>query len=135
MHPIHIRDLPIKLPSQCIYLFSEGSLHCYVGRTLKQNLKKRLSQHSASWAQHNQAVFAFKLACETINAKPGYTKETSRKSICLNPLFPQAFAAGKDRIRQMELRYVIEGDPLRQALLEIYVAVVLKTRYNDFETH
>ena len=35
----------------------------------------------------------------------------------------------------MELRYVEEADPLRQTLLEIYVAVALKTPYNDFDTH
>jgi hypothetical protein len=35
----------------------------------------------------------------------------------------------------MELRYVEEKDQLRQALLEIYVAVVLQTPHNDFETH
>jgi hypothetical protein len=35
----------------------------------------------------------------------------------------------------MELRYVEEPDPLRQALLEIYVAVVLRTPHNNFETH
>ena len=35
----------------------------------------------------------------------------------------------------MQVRYVEEIDPLRQALLEIYVAVVLKTPYNDFNTH
>jgi hypothetical protein len=35
----------------------------------------------------------------------------------------------------MDVRYVEEKDALRQALLEIYVSVVLKTPYNDFETH
>ena len=35
----------------------------------------------------------------------------------------------------MELRFVEESEPLRQTLLEIYVAVVLKTPYNDFDTH
>jgi len=35
----------------------------------------------------------------------------------------------------MELGYVEEVDALRQTLLEIYVAVVLKTPYNDFDTH
>ncbi len=35
----------------------------------------------------------------------------------------------------MQVRYVEERDPLRQALLEIYVALVLKTPYNDFNTH
>lgn len=39
------------------------------------------------------------------------------------------------RIRRMHVRYVEESDPVKQALLEIYVATVLKTRYNDFDTH
>ena len=112
MPPIHICDLPKELPPQCIYLFTEGPTHLYVGRTLKQSLKKRLQQHSAAWAQHNQAVFAFKLACEAIDARPGYTPETSRKSICATSAFPKAFADAKSRIRQMDLRYVVDGDPL-----------------------
>jgi hypothetical protein len=39
------------------------------------------------------------------------------------------------RIRAMEYRYVEETDQNRQALLEIYCAVVLGTPYNDFGTH
>jgi hypothetical protein len=35
----------------------------------------------------------------------------------------------------MDVRYVEETDALRQALLEIYVSIVLKTPYNDFDTH
>ena len=35
----------------------------------------------------------------------------------------------------MDLRFVEERDQLRQTLLEIYVAAVLKTPFNDFETH
>jgi hypothetical protein len=35
----------------------------------------------------------------------------------------------------MDIRFVEENDPLRQALLEIYAAVALCTPYNDFETH
>ena len=35
----------------------------------------------------------------------------------------------------MELRYVEETDPLRQALLEIYASIVHATPYNDFNTH
>jgi len=41
----------------------------------------------------------------------------------------------KERIRGMEYRYVEEADQNRQALLEIYCAVVLATPYNDFGTH
>ena len=35
----------------------------------------------------------------------------------------------------MSVRYVHEPDPFRQVLLEIYVAVVADTQYNDFNTH
>jgi hypothetical protein len=35
----------------------------------------------------------------------------------------------------MDLRFVEESDPIRQALLEIYSARVLKTPYNDFDNH
>jgi len=51
------------------------------------------------------------------------------------PEFAAAFTAAKQRIRKMNLRYVEETDPLRQALLEIYVSAVLQTPYNDFNTH
>jgi hypothetical protein len=35
----------------------------------------------------------------------------------------------------MKVRYVQEDDPLRQALLEIYVAIATKAKRNDFDTH
>jgi hypothetical protein len=62
MEPVKINALPKGAPSQCIYLFSEGSRHLYVGRT--RHLRQRLRQHSIPASQHNQAVFAFRLARE-----------------------------------------------------------------------
>ena len=35
----------------------------------------------------------------------------------------------------MEIRVVEEADPVSQALLEIYAAMVLPTKYNDFSNH
>ena len=35
----------------------------------------------------------------------------------------------------MEVQYVGEPEPLKQALLEIYVAVATKAKYIDFNTH
>jgi hypothetical protein len=87
-------------------------------------------------AQHNQAVFAFRLArAETGKTVAAYSREGSRSTLLSDPQFAEAFLRAKARIRNMELRYVEETDPLRQALLEIYVAVVLRTPHNDFETH
>jgi len=64
-----------------------------------------------------------------------YSTKGSRVALSSDSEFGPAFLEAKRRIREMQVRYVEECDPLRQALLEIYVAVVLKTPYNDFNTH
>ena len=134
MSPVVIEKLPRKLPGECVYLFSEGENHLYVGRTTK--LRQRLRQHSIPAAQQNQAVFAFKLAREATGlTEASYTTKGSRSALMANPHFAEEFAHAKTRIRHMDLRFIEESDPLRQALLEIYVHVVLRTKYNDFETH
>lgn len=134
MQPVTISTLPRELPSRCVYLFSDAGQHLYVGRT--NRFRNRLRQHSIPAAQHNQAVFAFKLAREkTGHMEASYKPEGSRAALSVDPEFAEAFVQAKARVRQMELRFVEEIDPLRQALLEIYVAVVLKTPYNDFNTH
>lgn len=134
MDPVAISTLPRDAPSACIYLFSEGDRHLYVGRT--KHLRQRLRQHSIPAAQHNQAVFAFRLAREmTGRLTATYNSEGSRVALTSDPQFAVAFAEAKTRVREMQVRYVEETDPLRQALLEIYVAVVLGTPYNDFNTH
>jgi predicted GIY-YIG superfamily endonuclease len=134
MEPVKIKALPIDAPSQCIYLFSEGARHLYVGRT--RHLKQRLRQHSIPGSQHNQAVFAFRLARETTGILISkYTASGSRKALCAQEDFGAAFVRAKERVRNMDVRYVEETDALRQALLEIYASVVLKTPYNDFNTH
>lgn len=134
MSPIKMSALPRNLPEKCVYLFSEGEQTLYAGRT--RRLRQRLRQHSIAAAQHNQAVFAFKLAREiTGRTAAAYSSIGSRAALAAEPLFAEAFAQAKARVRQMDLRFVEETDPTRQALLEIYVSVVLRTKYNDFDTH
>ena len=134
MEPVTIGLLRAPLPAKCVYLFSENGKPLYVGRT--NHFRNRMRQHSIDGARHNQAVFAFRLARhETGKAVAGYTKATGRAALLADPIFAAAFANAKRRIRAMELRFVPVEDPLRQALLEIYVAVVLETPHNDFETH
>jgi hypothetical protein len=136
MFPVTVATLPTDVPSQGIYLFSEHGHHLYVGRTQKQSIRARTRQHCIPSARQNEAVFAFKLAREmTGNLRASYKTTGSRGALVVDPEFMKAFLAAKDRVRQMEIRYVGEADPLRQTLLEIYVAVVLKTPYNDFDTH
>ncbi len=134
MSPVKMSALPKRLPEKCVYLFSEGEQTLYVGRT--RRLRQRLRQHSVAGAQHNQAVFAFKLARDvTGRTVPAYSIKGSRAALSVEPLFAEAFTQAKARVRKMDLRFVEETDPLRQALLEIYVSIVLGTKYNDFDTH
>jgi predicted GIY-YIG superfamily endonuclease len=134
MTPLTMSALPSKLPEKCIYLLSEEENHLYVGRTRK--LRQRLRQHSVAGAQHNQAVFAFKLAREmTGRIAAAYSASGSRAALCAEPEFGEAFKQAKARVHSMDLRFVEEVDPTRQALLEIYASVVLRTKYNDFDTH
>ncbi len=95
-----------------------------------------MRQHSIPASQHNQAVFAFRLAREaTGRTVAEYTGSGRRESLMLDADFLRAFTDAKARVRNMDLRYVQEDDPLRQALLEIYASVALETPYNDFNTH
>jgi hypothetical protein len=82
------------------------------------------------------AAFAFRLArIETGQLKATYKAEGSRDALMLDPVFRAAFESGKARIREMDVRFVEEADPVRQALLEVYVAIALATPHNDFATH
>jgi len=95
-----------------------------------------LREHSVAGAQHNQAVFAFKLAREmTGQLTAAYSSAGSRVALSSDGVFGEAFIQAKARVRNMDLRFVEEPDPTRQALLEIYASVVLRTKYNDFDTH
>ena len=59
----------------------------------------------------------------------------NRKSLMRNEPFCKAFAEQKRRVRTMEFRCVEESNPIRQMLLEVYCAVVLKIPFNDFDNH
>jgi predicted GIY-YIG superfamily endonuclease len=134
MSPVKLSSLPNQLPEKCVYLFSEGDQTLYVGRT--RRLRQRLRQHSVAGALHNQAVFAFRLAREsTGRTLAAYSVKGSRAALSAEPIFAEAFTQAKARVRAMDLRFVEEENPLRQALLEIYVSIALGTKYNDFDTH
>lgn len=135
MEPVTIAALPREAPRAAVYLFSESGRNLYVGRT--RNLRQRMRQHSIPSSQHNQAVFAFRLARETTGRLvASYSGEGRRASLASDDLaFAAAFTDAKTRVRAMQVRYVEEIDPLRQALLEIYASIVLGTPYNDFNTH
>jgi hypothetical protein len=67
--------------------------------------------------------------------KASYSPIGSRAELVTDPVFGPAFTSAKSRLTSMDLRFVEEADPVRQALLEIYVATTLETPYNDFDNH
>jgi hypothetical protein len=132
--PMRPVKLPSGLPGPGVYLFTEGGRHLYVGRS--NNLRRRMQRHGSAGATYKQAAFAFRLAREqTGKLKATYKTEGSRAHLMEDPAFALAFGNAKRRICEMDLRFVDESDPLRQAILEMYVAVALGTPYNDFDNH
>ncbi len=134
MAPVKYRSLPREIPIRGIYLFSDGNNHLYVGRT--NRMRQRLRGHCAPSGSHFTATFAFRIArLETGLTTASYSKSGSRAELLRNVAFKSAFDKAKRRIASMDIRFVEESDPTRQALLEIYAATALKTPYNDFDNH
>jgi hypothetical protein len=122
-------------PPRGVYLFSEGENHLYVGRT--NRLRQRYRDHCRPSSSHNSAPFAFKLArFATDKLTRSYVAgPLTRKGLSANEEFAAAFIVTKARVAAMDFRYVGEDDPNRQCLLEIYCAIALSTRYNDFDNN
>lgn len=134
MKPVTPVSLPKGMPKEGVYLFSEGREYLYVGRS--KNIRGRIAQHSRPSATHRMAAFAFRLAREaTGHLAVSYTVKGSRSELMKDTAFQEAFNQAKVRIRKMDVRFVEEAEPVRQTILEIYVAVSLQTPYNDFLTH
>ena len=125
-------NVPNDSPEGGIYMFSEGNRNLYVGRT-KRKIKDRLKDHIS---RADDCPFAWLIAREkTGETKASYKQSGSRKNLLSRPYFKSAYEEAKKQIREMDIRYVGENNPIKQALLEIYVAVVANAKYNDFNTH
>lgn len=132
--PFRAADIPKGIPQAGVYLFSEFGRPLYVGRT--NTMRRRLQQHCRPGSGHNTAPFAFLLArLECGTTKASYRPEGSRKALLEDPEFARAFKDQKERIRSMDIQVVEEAHSLKQALLEMYIAVALGTPHNDFDNH
>lgn len=134
MTPILACDLPRTMPKRGVYLLSEGEDHQYVGRS--NRLRKRIRNHGRENSTHKQAAFAMRLARKASGyLKATYKTEGSRAWLSKDPVFRKHLAEAKSRIAKMHIRFVEMVEPNCQALLEMYVAIVLKTPHNDFDNH
>src|SRR5258708_26205772 len=94
---VRLAFIPKDAATPGIYLFSEGPLHLYVGRS--KNVRNRLRMHVGD---PSGASFAFKLAREACGRqKATYAPEGSRIHLMTIPDFIQPFQPAKDRIRAM----------------------------------
>jgi hypothetical protein len=131
MAPVVAAEVPKSTPLGGVYLFSEHGIPLYAGRT-KRRIGVRIRGH---FSTAEDCPLAWSLAREATGYKATYKKQGSRTELLSRPDFARAYQAAKDRISQMEVRWVEEADPLRQTLLEVYLAVVAGAKYNDFSTH
>jgi predicted GIY-YIG superfamily endonuclease len=126
-----ISHLPNEMPEPGIYLFSEAGRALYVGRT--NTLRKRLQSHTHN--SHNRATFAFLARHQTGNLKASYKPEGSRKHLLEEPEFRKAFDDARQRIREMDVQFVKESDPIKQTILEVFAAFETNAEFNDFDNH
>lgn len=134
MTPVKPDAMPMQMPRAGIYVFSEGDQTLYVGRS--NDIRGRIGRHCRPGATHRMAAFAFRLAREkTGRLAASYTTAGSRADLIRDAAFLAAFNEAKARIRKMDLRYVEVVEPVTQALLEMYAAMALDAKYNDFDNH
>lgn len=135
MEPCKRPALPKVMPKAGVYVFSENNKYLYVGRS--NDIRGRIGRHCRPSATHRMAAFAFRIArVETGNTVASYKKgEKSRVGLMDDAIFLKAFADAKERVRNMDILFVEEAHPIKQMLLEVYVAVSLQTPYNDFDNH
>lgn len=131
MKPVTVDNLPTDSPNGGIYLFTENGQNMYAGRT-RRKISKRLHDHVSG---AKDSPFAWRLAREKTGKRAAYKTVWSRPELLKDPSFKSEYESAKQRIRKMHIRYVGEANPLKQALLEIYVAVVSGALHNDFDTH
>lgn len=121
-----------NIPEKGVYLFLENGRPVYVGRT--DRMRGRLMEHGRRCSKHNDASFAFKLAKEMATAE-GIDTSRPRQQLVQDEAFDRFFVAAKERVSSMNIKHIEIIDPIDQYLLEVYVAEILATPYNDFENH
>lgn len=125
-----ISILEIKeCPKGGVYTFIQNGKTLYVGRT-RRLINVRLKGHIYG----NDCPFAFKIARE----KSGYTltdyRNLTRKKLLTIKKFRNEYIKARCLIKELKVKYVFEDDPVKQALLEIYISYRTKSPYNEFKT-
>ena len=119
-----------------IYVFFENGKPIYVGRT--KNIRTRVQSHKRTSSTKDSASFTFNLAKMNFEGLLNLSKiEKERNKLMANLAFKIVFDKQKERVKDMDLKYIIEEHDILQTMLEPYLAYKLGTypEYNKFETH
>ena len=126
--------LPVEAKQSGIYILTDRNRIQYVGRA--NCIRRRVQQHGRPSSGHNAASFAYLIAKKKYGVKKAtYKAEGSRDDLMKNEIFEEHFKNAKRRIAKMKVQYIVENDPIAQAMLEIMVATNFKALHNDFENH
>ena len=128
--PLSKREINATLKSAAgVYMFFEHGVPMYAGRT--NDMKRRYGEHTWPSSCDNKAPLAFNLLKKEQGwESASYQTKGSRKELAKHP----GFAEQKQRVANMEVRFVREADPVRQAMLEMYAAEAAGTG-NCFDNH
>ena len=121
------------IPKQGIYVFYKDNKAVYVGRS--NNLKRRIQEHGRPSSDHYSATLAFNIAKEKVNYKRNEHRLATRDDLEKAPGFEKAFFLARKQVAEMQVKVIEIEDQITQALFEIYAALILNTKYNDFGTH
>ena len=91
---------------------------------------------TAAGIRHNSAPFTFLLTRDALGLPAAdYRPGRGRDALMADPPFAAEFRNQNRRVNRMLIQYVQEENPYVQTLFEVYCAVVLRTRYNEFDNH
>ncbi len=64
-----------------------------------------------------------------------YSKEKGHRAFFRSSKGLRELRKAADHVKTLAVRYVEVSDSVQQALLEMYVAITLRTKHNDFDNH
>jgi excinuclease UvrABC nuclease subunit len=132
--PIAVDDIGVtQVPQKGVYVLFEDNKPIYVGRS--NRMKNRLKEHSQRSSDHYSATLAFRIAKQNTATLQNKGRKQTNEQLMNNRDFVKEFEAAKDKIAKTKIRFIKIDDQAEQALFEIYAALTLNTKYNDFSTH
>jgi len=121
------------IPRYGVYVFYREGNPLYVGRS--NRLKKRIQEHGRPSSGHYSATLAFSMAKERVNFNRNKRRLATRNELEKASGFKKAFFLARKQVAEMQVKVIEIEDQITQALFEIYAALTLNTKYNDFGTH